>query len=208
MKLVFLGPPGAGKGTLAAKAAPHFHIPHISSGAIFRSAIAAKSPLGLEIEALIEAGNLVDDFHTIELVKLRLAEADAKSGYILDGFPRTIPQAEALARFSKVDKVVNFDISDEVVLERLQGRRVCRKCGTNYHAVFNPPKNPAVCDRCGGEIYTRDDDNAESIYKRLEVYREQTLPLIEFYQHWGLLITVDAEPAVDIVIENFKKALE
>jgi adenylate kinase len=207
MNLIFLGPPGAGKGTLAAKAVEILSVPHISTGAIFRAAIAAKSPLGLKVKAIIDAGKLVDDATTIELVKERLAQPDAKKGYILDGFPRTIPQAEALATFSGVDKVVNFDIPDDGVVERLSGRRVCRGCGANYHVAFQKPKKDGVCDACGGELYTRDDDKKEAIQKRLEVYRAQTAPLIDHYRAKGILVDVDARPAVDTVVENFRKAM-
>ena len=207
MKLIFLGPPGAGKGTLAAKAVDILKLPHISTGAIFRSAIAAQSPLGLKVKAIIDSGKLVDDDTTIELVKERLSQGDAQTGYILDGFPRTIPQAEALAQFSSVDKVVNFDIPDSIVLERLGGRRVCRKCGYNFHTIFDKPKQEGICDHCGGEVYTRDDDKPEAIQKRLEVYRAQTAPLIDFYRKKGLLVDVDARPAVDQVVENFKHSL-
>ncbi|MDR1024926.1 MAG: adenylate kinase [Treponema sp.] len=213
MKLIFLGPPGAGKGTLAARAveileksygAPH---PHISTGAIFRAAIAAQSPLGLKVKAILDSGKLVDDETTIELVRERLNREDARGGYILDGFPRTIPQAEALAGFSAVDRVLNFDIPNESVLERLGGRQVCRTCGHNFHSVFDRPKKDGVCDYCGGEVYTRDDDKPEAVRKRLEVYRAQTAPLIGFYREKGLLTGVDARPAVDQVVENFRKAL-
>jgi adenylate kinase len=207
MKSIFLGPPGAGKGTLAVKAVEILNVPHISTGAIFRSAIAAKSPLGLKVKAIIDSGQLVDDNTTIELVKERLAQDDAKNGYILDGFPRTIPQAEALETFSQVDKVFNFDIPDTAVVERLSGRRVCRNCGANYHSIFNKTKKEGVCDSCGGEIYTREDDKEESIKKRLIVYREQTSPLIDYYRKKGLLVDVDARPNVDEVVNNFKKAL-
>jgi adenylate kinase len=207
MKLIFLGPPGAGKGTLAARAVDLLKAPHISTGAIFRAAIAAKSPLGLKVKAIIDAGQLVDDETTIALVKERLAQGDAQQGYILDGFPRTIPQAEALAVFSAVDRVVNFDIPDTDVVERLSGRRVCRNCGLNYHAVFNKPKIEGVCDACGGEVYVRDDDRAEAVQKRLQVYRDQTAPLINYYREKGLLVDVDARPGVDQVVENFKKAV-
>jgi adenylate kinase len=206
MKLIFLGPPGAGKGTLAARAVDLLKAPHISTGAIFRAAIAAQSPLGLKVKAIIDAGQLVDDETTIALVKERLARDDAQ-GYILDGFPRTIPQAEALAAFSTVDRVVNFDIPDTDVVERLSGRRVCRSCGLNYHAVFNKPKTEGLCDACGGEVYIRDDDQAGAVQKRLQVYRDQTAPLINYYREKGLLVDVDARPGVDQVLENFKKAV-
>lgn len=208
MKCIFLGPPGAGKGTLAAKATDLLQVPHISTGAIFRSAIAAKSPLGIKVKEIIDSGKLVDDQTTIELVKERLGQEDAQKGYILDGFPRTIPQAEALAEFSSVEKVVNFDIPDTAVVERLSGRQVCKNCGANYHKLFLKPAREGVCDKCGGELYTRDDDKEEAILKRLEVYRAQTAPLIEFYREKGLLIDVDARPAVDKVVENFKAALD
>jgi len=182
MNLIFLGPPGAGKGTLAVKAIEILGVPQISTGSIFRTAIADGTPLGLKVKAIIDAGKLVDDETTIALVKERLAKDDVKKGYILDGFPRTIPQAEALAGFSKVDKVINFDIPDSGVLARLGGRRVCRKCGFNFHTIFNKPKKEGVCDHCGGEVYIRDDDKPEAVQKRLEVYRAQTAPLIDYYR--------------------------
>jgi len=207
MKLILLGPPGAGKGTLAAKAVDILHLPHISTGVIFRTALAAGTPLGLRVKAIMDAGKLVDDETTIELIKERLAQDDAKDGYILDGFPRTIAQAEALSLFSAVDRVINFDIPDSVVLERLGGRLVCRKCGVNFHAVFNKPKNEGICDHCAGEIYIRDDDKPEAVQKRLEVYRSQTAPLIDFYREKGILTDMDARPNVDEMIENFKRAI-
>jgi len=207
MKLIFLGPPGAGKGTLAVRAVELLKIPQISTGSIFRTAIAEGTPLGLKVKSIIDAGKLVDDETTIALVKERLAKDDVQHGYILDGFPRTIPQAEALASFSTVDKVINFDIPDTGVLERLGGRRVCRKCGFNFHMIFNKPSNENDCDHCGGEVYTRDDDRAEAVQKRLEVYRAQTAPLIDYYRDKGILLDIDARPMVDEIVVSFKKAL-
>ncbi|MDR0494191.1 MAG: adenylate kinase [Treponema sp.] len=207
MKLIFLGPPGAGKGTLAAKVVEIFGFPHVSTGAIFREAIAAQSPLGVKVKAIIDAGKLVDDGTTIELVKERLAQDDVQKSYILDGFPRTIPQAEALAQFSGIDKVVNFDIPDSGVLERLGGRRVCRKCGYNFHTIFIKPKVEGVCDYCGGDVYIRDDDRPEAVQKRLQVYRAQTAPLIDFYRQQGNLVDIDASPQIDEIVVNFKRVL-
>ena len=207
MKLIFLGPPGAGKGTLAEKAVELLKVPHISTGNIFRAAIAAQSPLGVKVKSILDSGKLVDDDTTIGLVKERLEQSDAQKGFILDGFPRTIPQAQALAEFSTIEKVVNFDIPDSGVVERLGGRRVCRKCGHNYHAVFNKPKQEGICDLCGSEVYIREDDRPEAIQKRLEVYRAQTAPLIDFYREKGILVDVDARPHVDAVVDNFKKSL-
>jgi adenylate kinase len=207
MKMIFLGPPGAGKGTLAEKAVEILGVPQVSTGSIFRAAVAAQSPLGLKVKAIMDAGELVDDETTIALVKERLAMDDVQKGYILDGFPRTIPQAEALATFSAVEKVINFDIPDEGVIERLGGRRVCRKCGHNFHMIFNKPTKEDVCDHCGGEVYVRDDDKPEAIQKRLEVYRAQTAPLIDYYKQKGLLIDIDARPLVDVVVVTFKKVL-
>ena len=207
MKLIFLGPPGAGKGTLALRAVDILKVQQISTGSIFRAAVAAQSPLGLKVKAIMDAGKLVDDETTIALVKERLTMGDVQNGYILDGFPRTIPQAQALASFSQVDKVVNFDIPDSDVIVRLGGRRVCRKCGYNFHVIFNKPSKENVCDYCGGEVYTREDDKPQAIQKRLEVYRKQTAPLIDFYRQKGMLIDVDARPLVDEVLVSFKKAL-
>ena len=207
MKLIMLGPPGAGKGTLAAKAVDLLKHPHISTGVIFRAAMSSGSALGQKVKAIVESGKLVDDDTTIELVKDRLAQADVQSGYILDGFPRTIPQAQALAKFSTVEKVINFDLPDSVVLERLGGRRVCRKCGFNFHAVFNKPTVENVCDHCGGEVYIREDDMPESIQKRLEVYRVQTAPLIDFYREQGTLVDICAKGMVDEIVVEFKRIL-
>lgn len=204
MNFVFLGPPGAGKGTLAAKVAVDYDIPHISTGDIFRAAIKAQSPLGLKVKAIIDSGALVSDDLTIELVKDRLSQPDAQKGFILDGFPRTIPQAEALETFSNIDAVVNFDIADEAVVERLSGRRVCKACGHNFHVKFMAPKQDGVCDACGGELYTRDDDKIEAITHRLEVYRKQTAPLIDFYREKGKIVDIDARPETTVILQEFE----
>ncbi|MBE6351081.1 MAG: adenylate kinase [Spirochaetaceae bacterium] len=204
MKFIFLGPPGAGKGTLAAKVAESYNIPHISTGEIFRAAIKAQTPLGMKVQAIIDAGSLVSDDITIELVKDRLEKDDAKNGFILDGFPRTIPQAEALANIIPIDAVVNFDIADEGVVERLSGRRVCRGCGRNFHIKFMAPVKEGVCDACNSELYTRDDDKIEAITHRLEVYREQTAPLIDYYRQKNLLTDIDAKPATTVILEDFE----
>jgi adenylate kinase len=207
MKLIFLGPPGAGKGTLAERVQKILEVPQISTGAIFRAAIAARSELGLKVKAVLDTGKLVDDELTVALVKDRLAQADARNGYILDGFPRTIAQADALAQFSSVDKVVNFTISDEAVVKRLSGRQVCPQCGANFHTETLKPQQEGVCDKCGTGLIIRDDDRAQTIAKRLDVYRAQTEPLIGYYRQKGILVDVDAADGIDRVVENFKAAV-
>lgn len=194
MNLIFLGPPGAGKGTAAEKTAIEFGIPHISTGDLFRAAIKNETELGLRVKELMEKGNLVPDDLTVELVKERLHDSDTREGFILDGFPRTIPQADALAKIADIAQVVNFELSDEEVIERLSGRRVCESCGRGYHVRFMPPKRKGVCDVCGGRLYTRDDDSIESIRNRLSVYKKQTEPLIGYYDERRLLASVDASP--------------
>jgi adenylate kinase len=205
MNFIFLGPPGAGKGTLAAKVASAYNIPHISTGEIFRAAIKAKTPLGLKVQSIIDSGSLVSDDITVELVKERLTQSDAKAGFILDGFPRTIPQAEALEKIILIDSVVNFDIADNDVVKRLSGRRVCKSCGQNYHVEFMPPKKEGACDACGADLFIRDDDKIEAISRRLEVYRTQTSPLIDFYKNKKLLTDIDARPSTEVILEEFEQ---
>ena len=207
MKLIFLGPPGAGKGTLAERVQKILGAPQISTGAIFRAAIAAQSELGREVKAVLDTGKLVDDELTVALVKDRLAQADAQNGYILDGFPRTVAQADALAQFSAVDKVVNFTISDEAVMKRLSGRRVCPQCGANFHVETLKPQKEGVCDKCGTGLIIRDDDRAQTVARRLDVYRTQTEPLIGYYKQKGILVDVEAADGIDRVVENFKAAV-
>ena len=202
---IFLGPPGAGKGSLAVKVAEDYKIPHISTGDIFRANIKAQTPLGVKVKAIIDSGSLVSDELTFELVKDRLAQDDCKNGYILDGFPRTIPQAEMLEGLVSDVKVVNFEIQDEIVIRRLSTRRVCKACGANFNVLTLPPKVEGVCDKCGGELYQRDDDKQESILHRMDVYREQTEPLINYYKNKGKITDLDASIETDILLGEFKK---
>ncbi|MBO4532848.1 MAG: adenylate kinase [Treponema sp.] len=202
---IFLGPPGAGKGSLAVKVAEDYKIPHISTGDIFRANIKAQTPLGVKVKAIIDSGSLVSDELTFELVKDRLAQDDCKNGYILDGFPRTIPQAEMLEKLVDDVKVVNFEIQDEIVIRRLSTRRVCKACGANFNVLTLPPKVEGICDKCGGELYQRDDDKQESIMHRMDVYREQTEPLINFYKGKGKITDLDASIETDVLLGKFKE---
>ncbi len=203
MKLVFLGPPGAGKGTVAEKAEKDLAAPHISTGEIFRVAIKNQTPLGRKVKAVIESGALVPDELTIELVRERLARPDAGTSWLLDGFPRTVPQADALESFAPPEKVVEFSLGDPEIIERLSGRRTCGSCGKSFHVKFLPPRKDGICDECGGALEIRPDDRVDSIRKRLEAYRAQTAPLIEYYRKKGKLAVVDATPAADAVYAAF-----
>ena len=202
---IFLGPPGAGKGSLAVKVAEDYKIPHISTGDIFRANIKAQTPLGVKVKAIIDSGALVSDELTFELVKDRIAQDDCKNGYILDGFPRTIPQAEMLESLVSDIKVVNFEIQDEIVIRRLSTRRTCKACGANFNVLTLPPKVEGICDKCNGELYQRDDDKQESIMNRMDVYREQTEPLINFYKEKGKITDLDASIETDILLGKFKE---
>jgi adenylate kinase len=208
MKLVFLGPPGAGKGTLATKASEHLRIPHISTGDLFRAAIKHETPLGLQVKSILAEGRLVPDDLTIALVEEKLGSDDAANGWILDGFPRTIAQAEALDGSSPPDRVVNFDVEDAIILSRLVGRLVCKNCGRVYHAVRIPPAKEGICDGCAGELYTRPDDSEAAIKTRLAAYRSQTAPLIDWYGARGRLVTIDGSGMPDEVYGTFKEILQ
>jgi adenylate kinase len=207
MKLIFLGPPGAGKGTLAGVISKEYSIPQVSTGDIFRDAIKRETELGKKVKEIVGKGDLVPDELTVSLVRERLAQPDAQKGYILDGFPRTIPQAEALATFQKLDAVVDFVIDDALVIERLSGREICKNCGAIYHVKNMPSKVKGVCDKCGGPTYTRPDDSLESIKNRLEVYREQTEPLIAYYGKKKLLRKIDSSKSPEDTRVQIRKAL-
>lgn len=191
MKIVILGAPGAGKGTIAKMANEQLGVPHISTGDLFRNEISNATELGMKVKKIMAEGQLVPDEVTIEILKKRIQKDDAKNGFILDGFPRTLPQADALAGLQEMDVVVNVKVPDEHIIKRLSGRRMCSKCGKNYHILYMPPKKENVCDVCGSELLQRDDDKPASIKKRLEVYRSQTEPLIDYYDKKGKLTEIN-----------------
>ncbi len=208
MNLIFLGPPGAGKGTIAAIVKDAYKIPHISTGDLFRANIKNETELGKMVKEILASGNLVPDEVTIKMVDNRLSESDAKSGYILDGFPRTIAQADALSQMSEVDHVINFVIDRETILKRLSGRRVCKSTGRTYHILYNPPKVEGIDDETGEPLIQRDDDKEEAILNRLDVYEKSTAPLINYYKEKGLLIDLDASKSPEEIFEEFKKVVK
>ena len=196
MKIIMLGAPGAGKGTQAKLIADKYQIPHISTGDIFRANIKEGTELGMKAKSFMDAGGLVPDELVIDLVVDRLTWEDAKNGYVLDGFPRTIPQAEALTKAlaekgEKIDAAIDIDVPDENIINRMGGRRACVSCGATYHIVNIPPKVEGKCDKCGADLILRDDDKPETVKNRLEVYHEQTQPLIDYYKAEGILKEVD-----------------
>lgn len=207
MRLVFLGPPGAGKGTIAAKAKLVYSIPHISTGDLFRANIKNGTELGRRVQAILAAGDLVPDEVTIDMVRERLKEEDALKGFILDGFPRTIAQADALGAMTDLDRVVNFVLDKEDIVKRLSGRRVCKSTGRTYHILYNPPKVEGIDDETGEPLIQRDDDKEEAIRNRLEVYEDSTAPLIAYYRDKGLLVDIDASKSPDEVLSSMVEAL-
>jgi len=206
-RVVFLGPPGAGKGTQAAKIARELGVPHLSTGDILRAAVAAKTPLGLAAESHMRSGGLVPDDLVLQILHERLGEPDAKVGYLLDGFPRNLAQAEALGKFSTVERVVSLDISPDLLVDRLSQRRICPKCQSVYNLATKPPKVPGKCDNDGADLVHRPDDRPEAIMTRLKVYAEQTAPLLDYYRKRQLLRGVDASGAPDEVAARIRKAL-
>jgi adenylate kinase len=212
MNLILLGPPGAGKGTQASSMVKDYGVPQISTGDALRAAVKAGSELGARAKKYMDAGELVPDEVVIEIVGERIAEPDCSKGFLLDGFPRTTSQADALAEMlskmgRSIDHVVCIQVDKEEVVKRLSGRRSCRACGYPQHIEFNPPAVEGVCDKCGGELYHRSDDQEDAIRQRLETYDDQTQPLIEYYEQRGLLRPVDGEGDVGTVYERIRKAL-
>ncbi|MBI2215929.1 MAG: adenylate kinase [Candidatus Rokubacteria bacterium] len=213
MRVAFLGPPGAGKGTQASELAREWSVPHIATGDMLRAAVAAGTPLAGEARAYMDRGELVPDSVIVAMVGERLAQADAARGYILDGVPRTVPQAEALDQLLKdrrqaLDRVVYFDVSEAEILRRMTGRRVCRRCGETFHVISAPPKREAVCDRCDGELYHRDDDSEATVRRRLEVYAQQTAPLLAYYRDRGMLATVPGQGAIDDIRAALRRIVD
>ena len=212
MNLVLMGLPGAGKGTQAERIVEEYHIPHISTGDMFRAAMKDETPLGLEAKSYMDKGELVPDEVTIGIVRDRLAKDDCQNGFLLDGFPRTVAQAEALEALlaemdRQLDYVINIEVDKSILMERLTGRRICKACGATYHLVFNPPANEGVCDRCGGELYQRADDNEATVQTRLDVNIQQSQPLITFYEGKGYLRNLDGQQPIDKVFADIEGLL-
>ncbi|GAA1173968.1 adenylate kinase [Streptomyces hebeiensis] len=214
MRIVLVGPPGAGKGTQAAYLAKNLSIPHISTGDLFRANISQGTPLGKQAKAYMDAGNLVPDEVTIAMAQDRMAQPDAENGFLLDGFPRNVSQAEALDRALAddgvhLDAVLDLEVPEDEVVKRIAGRRICRKNSAHvFHESYSPPKEPGVCDACGGELYQRDDDSEATVRTRLEVYHTQTEPIIDHYKAQGLVVTISALGKVTEVTERAMAALE
>ena len=207
MRLMFLGPPGAGKGTIAAGVRALLGVPHISTGALFRENTEAETELGLQVKAIMERGDLVPDEITVAMVRERLGRKDARKGFILDGFPRTIPQAEELKGISELDYVMNFICGDDELIKRLSGRRGCPRCGRIYNIMRRPPASEGVCDDDGAELTVREDDREEAVRHRLSVYSRATEPLIEWYRSRGLIRDVDAARSPEAVLASVKGLL-
>ena len=212
MKIIMLGAPGAGKGTQAKMIAEKYSIPHISTGDIFRANIKNGTELGKEAKTYMDQGKLVPDELTVKILLDRVAADDCKNGYVLDGFPRTIPQAEVLENElnklgDKIDYAIDVNVPDENIIKRMSGRRACLSCGATYHIEHIPPKKEGICDRCGGELILRDDDKPETVKKRLDVYHEQTQPLIDYYTKKGIIKDVDGTQQMDDVFNAIVKIL-
>ncbi len=213
MNLILLGPPGAGKGTQAKRIVEKYGIPQISTGDMFREAVAKGTELGKKAKEYMDRGELVPDEIVIGIVRERLSQPDCERGFILDGFPRTLNQAEALDEMlddmgRRIDAVINIVVPDEEILKRIVYRRICKECGAVYNLIYNPPERDGICDKCGGELYQRDDDKEETVRERLRVYREQTEPLIEYYGRKNLIRDIDGTKDIDDVWKQIEGVLE
>ena len=212
LRTILLGPPGAGKGTQAVKIVEKYNIPHISTGDIFRENIKNETELGNRAKAYMDKGELVPDELVVEIATDRLTKDDCKNGFLLDGFPRTIFQAEKLDEFlarrgEKIDKVINIDVEKDALVKRITGRRVCKSCGASYHVVNIPPKKDGVCDLCNGELIQRADDTEETVLNRIDVYNKQTKPLVDYYDKAGVIINIDGNKDLDDVLADIVKGL-
>jgi adenylate kinase len=213
MNIVLLGPPGAGKGTQAKMMIDHIKIPQISTGDILRANLKERTPLGLKAKEYMDKGLLVPDEVVIDIIRVRLKEPDCRNGYILDGFPRTVAQAQALdkvlaAMSSAIDHVISIDVDKGELIKRLTGRRTCRQCGRGYHAIFDPPLNKDLCDKCQGELYQRDDDNEDTVRNRLEVYDSQTFPLIQYYKEKDLVRSIEGQGGIQQIFDRIVQVLK
>ncbi len=213
LRTILLGPPGAGKGTQAVKIVEKYNIPHISTGDIFRENIKNQTELGKRAKAYMDRGELVPDELVVEIATDRLTKDDCKNGFLLDGFPRTIFQAEKLDEFlaqrgEKIDKVINIDVEKDALVKRITGRRVCKSCGASYHVVNIPPKKDGICDLCSGELIQRADDTEETVLNRIDVYNKQTKPLVDYYDKAGVIINIDGNKDLDDVLADIIKGLE
>jgi adenylate kinase len=212
MNIIFMGPPGAGKGTQAERMVEKYKIPHISTGDAFRAAMSQETPLGIEAKKYVNQGLLVPDEITIGIVNERLSQPDCAGGFLLDGFPRTISQADALAEIldssgKQIDHVINLSVNRDRLMERLTGRRICKSCGATYHMVFNSTQKDGICDRCDGELYQRPDDSAEKVGTRLDEYEKWTSPLLAYYAEKGTLRELNEELAIDVVTQSIDEIL-
>lgn len=213
MHLLIMGAPGSGKGTCAVELKSFYGIPHISTGEIFRKAISDKTPLGIIAQGLIDEGHFVPDDITNQIVKERLSEDDCKKGFLLDGYPRNLVQAEALSKMLKelnieLDAAIDLEIDDQVIVERIVNRRLCSKCGKGYNLISIPPKQAGICDDCGSPLYQRKDDNVETIKERIAVYNEQTLPIISYYKNLGILVSINADQNINDVVSDIVKKVK
>lgn len=212
MRIILLGPPGAGKGTQAAGIVEKYNIPHISTGDIFRKNIKEGTELGKKAKGFIDQGLLVPDELTVGLVTDRISQPDCKNGFMLDGFPRNVAQAQHLDKYLKevgisLDKVVNIEVDKDILVGRAVGRRICKSCGATYHVEFNPPKVDGICDVCGGELYQRADDNEETVSKRIQVYLDETKPLVNYYSQEGIIANINGQQSIDKVFADIVNAL-
>jgi len=213
MRLVLLGPPGSGKGTQAKRLAEKYGLPHVSTGDILRVHLGKGAPLDRETREVVRSGGLVSDKIAVEIIKKRLGKGDCQEGFILDGFPRTLPQAESLNGFLKdsdreIDRVLYLELNEEEAVKRLSGRRICSRCGATFHLVFNPPNIPGICDQCGAKLSQREDDSEVTVRQRMKTYQKDTYPLIEYYESRGLLSKIDANRDIEEVFEDLCEELD